>query len=139
MFWCTCAVLAAGWPQEIACDWRFTPKAIWTWRKADEYDQDQVGTAWCFANNSEHILWCTRGDFPSFPIGQQPLSCISAPRSQHSAKPDVFYELVSQHYPGMRKLEMYARKLRLDWDAWGNEAPPSPRDQQADRALSPAS
>jgi N6-adenosine-specific RNA methylase IME4 len=31
--------------------------------------------------------------------------------------------LLSQHYPGMRKLDMFARKLRPDWDAWGNEAP----------------
>lgn len=40
---------------------------------------------------------------------------------QHSAKPDGLQDLVEQHSPGPY-LEMFARRQRLGWDTWGNEA-----------------
>ncbi len=39
----------------------------------------------------------------------------------HSAKPDGSYDLVAQASPGPY-LEMFARRQRLGWDTWGNEA-----------------
>ncbi len=40
---------------------------------------------------------------------------------EHSAKPDGLLDLVEQHSPGPY-LEMFARRQRLGWDTWGNEA-----------------
>jgi N6-adenosine-specific RNA methylase IME4 len=39
----------------------------------------------------------------------------------HSAKPEAFIDLVEQVSPGPY-LEMFARRNRLGWDTWGNEA-----------------
>jgi N6-adenosine-specific RNA methylase IME4 len=43
------------------------------------------------------------------------------PRGRHSVKPDAFYDLVEQVSPGPY-LELFARRQRLGWDTWGNEA-----------------
>jgi hypothetical protein len=43
------------------------------------------------------------------------------PRGAHSAKPEAFLDMVEQVSPGPY-LEMFARRNRLGWDTWGNEA-----------------
>ena len=43
------------------------------------------------------------------------------PRSEHSAKPEAFLDLVEQVSPGPY-LELFARRQRLGWDTWGDEA-----------------
>lgn len=47
---------------------------------------------------------------------------IFAPRTQHSAKPDELLEIAERLSPGPR-LEMFARRARPGWVAWGNQAP----------------
>ncbi len=42
-------------------------------------------------------------------------------RGGHSAKPDAFADLIEQVSPGPY-LEMFARRQRLGWDTWGDEA-----------------
>lgn len=46
---------------------------------------------------------------------------FTAPRGRHSEKPELFMDLIEQMSPGPR-LEMFARRQRLGWDTWGNEA-----------------
>ena len=48
-------------------------------------------------------------------------SVFAAPRGDHSVKPDAFLDLVEQVAPPPR-LELFARRQRLGWDTWGNEA-----------------
>lgn len=43
------------------------------------------------------------------------------PRGAHSQKPEAFLDLVEQVSPGPY-LELFARRQRLGWDTWGNEA-----------------
>jgi N6-adenosine-specific RNA methylase IME4 len=40
---------------------------------------------------------------------------------RHSQKPEVSFEIIEKLYPTERKLELYARKHRDNWDCWGNE------------------
>lgn len=42
-------------------------------------------------------------------------------RSGHSSKPDLFADLVERMSPGPY-LELFARRQRLGWDTWGDEA-----------------
>lgn len=42
-------------------------------------------------------------------------------RGEHSAKPEAFLDIVESVSPGPY-LEMFARRQRLGWDTWGNEA-----------------
>jgi len=43
------------------------------------------------------------------------------PRGRHSAKPEAFMDLVERVSPAPR-VELFARRQRLGWDTWGNEA-----------------
>ena len=42
---------------------------------------------------------------------------------RHSQKPDVSYEIINRLYPDLKKLELYARQERDNFDVWGNEVP----------------
>jgi N6-adenosine-specific RNA methylase IME4 len=46
---------------------------------------------------------------------------VMAPRMEHSRKPDAVHERIDQMYPGMRKIELFARRPYPGWDVWGNE------------------
>lgn len=53
-----------------------------------------------------------------------PSSVIVTPRPpnrRHSTKPEVFLDLIEKCSPAPR-LEMFARRNRLGWSTWGNEA-----------------
>lgn len=51
----------------------------------------------------------------------KPKSIIHGDNSEHSRKPDEMYEIIERMYPGGRKLEMFARRTRDGWEAFGNE------------------
>jgi N6-adenosine-specific RNA methylase IME4 len=59
------------------------------------------------------------GQFPSSVV-PVPSGCGGGGR-RHSEKPDVFGDLIEAASPGPY-LEMFARRQRLGWDTWGNEA-----------------
>ena len=40
---------------------------------------------------------------------------------KHSQKPEISFEIIERLYPDERKLELYARNQRNNWDCWGNE------------------
>ena len=48
---------------------------------------------------------------------------MEQPRGKHSEKPDVVYELIEAYFPGVPKIELNARKLRVGWSSWGQEVP----------------
>jgi N6-adenosine-specific RNA methylase IME4 len=76
-------------------------------------------TPYAWTYNTEHILFARVGNLAFDRIGL-PLS-FNANRSGHSIKPDVFYERVMAASPGPR-LEMFARRERPGFVAWGAEA-----------------
>jgi N6-adenosine-specific RNA methylase IME4 len=46
-----------------------------------------------------------------------------APIGRHSAKPELFAEMIEQLYPTVPKIELNRRgQARPGWDAWGAEA-----------------
>ena len=46
---------------------------------------------------------------------------VYAARGEHSAKPDVFYELIEGFYPSLPRIELFSRLPREGWSAWGNQ------------------
>ena len=69
--------------------------------------------------NTEHVLFARFGDgLQMDEMGQQ--VSFDAPVSDHSEKPDVFYDRVRNASPGPR-LEMFARDGRDGFDVWGDE------------------
>lgn len=72
-------------------------------------------------NAHEHLLIGRRGDFPP-PLPQHRVSSvIQSKKARHSEKPVRAYEILEAAYPGLAKVELFARGRRDGWDAWGSE------------------
>jgi N6-adenosine-specific RNA methylase IME4 len=95
--------------------WGFEYKSACGWHK------DRAGTGYWFRGALELLLVGTRGNVPAPASGEQWPQVIEAPRGRHSEKPEVFAEMIGKLFPHVPKLEMFARKARPGFDAWGNE------------------
>lgn len=111
--WTTSRYLEAA--HGIARAWGFTPTAVLVWCKPVR--GWNVGGTW--PSNVEFVLYGRRGSPPA--TGRALSRWYEWPRGKHSAKPEAFYDLVEQISPGPY-LELFARRQRLGWDTWGNEA-----------------
>jgi N6-adenosine-specific RNA methylase IME4 len=108
---------------DIVDAWGFTYKTCLTWCKP------QIGMGNWFRNTTEHVLFAVRGKQPT--LQNNVPTHFEANRTQHSAKPDCFYDLVEQCSPGPY-YEMFSRRQRRVqfgdhvgelWGVFGNEAP----------------
>ena len=73
----------------------------------------------------EFLLVCTRGACTP-DVRKLFDSVVTEERTQHSVKPDVFYEIIETLYPHGRRLEMFQRRAREGWVGTGLEAPGAP-------------
>ncbi len=108
--WVTNASLFAG--REVMEAWCFTYRSVLTWVKP------VFGLGQYLRTASEHLLLGTRGKAPIL-YRSQP-SWLFAPRQAHSHKPEEQYAVIERCSPGPY-LELFARRKRPGWHAWGNE------------------
>lgn len=106
---------------DVARAWGFEYSTTLVWAKA----LMGGGLGGAYGINTEFCLFCRRGKLPhTNKIGgtwfnwKRPYDERGKPR--HSAKPDEFYSVVEHVSPGPY-LEMFARRRRARWHAWGNE------------------
>ena len=99
----------------VAESWGYTPVCLLTWCKKPM----GVGPGGLFSITTEFILFCRRGPEPRRMV--VPSTWFEWPRKGQSVKPEAFFDLVESVSPGPY-LEMFARRQRLGWDTWGNEA-----------------
>ncbi len=93
--------------------WGFRYVTALTWVKPS------FGMGNYFRGSTEHVLFGVRGSLAL--LRQDAPTHFLAPRpGEHSAKPDAFYGLVESCSPGPW-LEMFSRKARNGWVAWGAE------------------
>lgn len=92
--------------------WGFTYHTTLTWAK------NFVGLGDWLGGQTEHCLLATKGNYRISRKNESTL--LTAPKTKHSQKPDVFYELVERLCPGT-KIDMFARRKREDWSCWGAE------------------
>lgn len=102
-------------PGELVNGWGFTYKTLLTWVKGE-----RNGVGWYFRVDTEHCLFSTRGSAP-VPPELRESNVLWSPRSGHSRKPEAFLDLVERVSPGPY-LELFARRQRLGWDTWGDQA-----------------
>jgi N6-adenosine-specific RNA methylase IME4 len=100
---------------ELARIWLFRPSQILVWAKSPR----GLGMGGAFTNTTEFVLFARRGR-PQV-IERVDSSWWNWKRGPHSVKPDAFLDLVERVSPAPR-LEMFARRQRIGWDTWGNEA-----------------
>jgi N6-adenosine-specific RNA methylase IME4 len=100
---------------DVAAAWGFTPRELLTWCKPPR----GIGPGGTFAHTSEFVLFAKRGGAPA--LRRVETTWFEWPRGAHSVKPEAFLDLVESVSPGPY-LELFARRQRLGWDTWGNEA-----------------
>ena len=101
---------------EVAESWGFSPRTLLTWCKKPM----GMGPGREFASITEFIVMAKRGTGPRRPIDRIDRNWWEWKRGKHSVKPDAFMDIVEMVSPGPR-VELFARKRRIGWDAWGNE------------------
>lgn len=98
--------------------WRFSYSQTLVWCKKPR----GLGPGGIFAQTTEYILFCRRGVLPR--IQRLPSTWFAWPRQGkggHSRKPESFLDIVESVSEGPY-LELFARRNRLGWNTWGNEA-----------------
>jgi len=127
--WVTNNFLKDGFAVMDAWGFRYVTKITWTKAKdgrlevPDESDL-QVGLGQYFRGCSEDVLFGVRGMVP-YRLREdgkraQGKTWFSAPRQEHSQKPESFRKTVEMVSTGPY-LEMFARRPAPGWDVWGNE------------------
>lgn len=99
---------------DVVGAWGFSYAAMLVWSKPPK------GIAGTFVCSAEYVLFCRRGSLAA--LSRHMGSVFHWPRTgRHSTKPEAFLDVVEQVSPGPY-LELFARRNRLGWDSWGDEA-----------------
>jgi N6-adenosine-specific RNA methylase IME4 len=120
---------------EVMDAWDFEYRSQVIWRK------DKAGLGYWFRSWHEVLLVGVgkHGKVPAPAMGTQWPSVIDAPVGEHSAKPEVFLEMIESYFPTLPKIELNRRgPARPGWDAWGNEAEPPALDPTAEEGRMPS-
>jgi N6-adenosine-specific RNA methylase IME4/ParB-like chromosome segregation protein Spo0J len=112
--WATAPKLAECFQVVTAWGFQYRTNLVWV--------KDKIGMGYHARNQHELLLVCRRGEMPPPEAGTQSSSVIFADRTEHSAKPVAFYELIERLYAGIGKIELFSRSPREGWAAWGNQA-----------------
>jgi N6-adenosine-specific RNA methylase IME4 len=123
----------------------FQYRAHCIWDKGNEAGTGQMGLGHWFRYEHEVLVVGARGDIPAPAPGMQWRSVIRHPRLRtldgridHSRKPEIFADMVTEYFPTAAKLELFYRALEdpvaeelrcakrepAGWFRWGNEATP---------------
>ena len=101
-------------PIDMVEGWGFRYITLLTWVKTGA-----PGMGFNFRGHTEHAIYAVKGKL-SIPPAKRESNVVVAPRRGHSQKPEAFYDLVERVSPGPY-LELFARRNRLGWSAWGSE------------------
>ena len=97
--------------------WGFTYKTCAVW------DKEIIGMGYWFRGQHELLLIGIKGNFPTPIESVRASSVYKERRTKHSKKPNYYYQLIEDYFPGGKYLELFARKkFNKKWTVWGNEA-----------------
>jgi N6-adenosine-specific RNA methylase IME4 len=96
--------------------WGFVYRTNLVWAK------DKIGMGYYARNQHEILLVARRGNIPPPAERDRVSSIVFGDRTEHSAKPPIFYELIERFYPSLAKIELFSRSPRPGWSVWGNQA-----------------
>lgn len=97
--------------------WGFRYSTLLVWCKNP---MGKVGTP-TYPIQTEFVLFARRGSLVAVSPADRNWWNWTRPNAEHSRKPEAFLDVVEQVSPGPY-LEMFARRNRLGWDTFGNEA-----------------
>lgn len=95
--------------------WGFTTASVLVWcKKPYGWQPGPI-----YMNTVEFVVFAKRGSLAALKRCER--QWWEWPRGKHSAKPEAFLDIVETVSPGPY-LELFARRQRLGWDTWGDEA-----------------
>ena len=129
------------WAIDVLSAWGFDYRSQFIWDKVD------IGMGRWVRDQHEVLLIAARGKgLPAPAPGTQSSSVVSIKKGRHSEKPKEFRQLIDTYYPGIPKIELFARgAVPEGWRSWGNEAeandkvltsPPTAADREQVDAVS---
>jgi N6-adenosine-specific RNA methylase IME4 len=118
-FWVTSPKLDDG--LDVVRAWGFQYRTCMVWVK------DKIGMGYYARQQHELLLVAKRGTPPAPAPENRPSSVFHGGRGEHSAKPDLVYELIESMYPEYERTdaentdfcEMFSRRPRKGWYGWG--------------------
>lgn len=114
-------LLTPSFPSQVMKAWGFRYATLgFEWVKLNKSGMGFfMGMGFYTRCNSEPCILGVRGKMPVADKGERNL--IVSPVREHSRKPDEQYAKIEKLYPNKRYVELFARKRRPGWDAFGNE------------------
>jgi N6-adenosine-specific RNA methylase IME4 len=139
--WATSPIVAEGRHVAVCQAFGFQPKVIVPWLKTTAAGTPAIGMGHYTRGCTEELVGATRGDLDLVCEGDRLVlaargrassevvalhsvaGLIVSKRGAHSVKPDEGYRLVEELCGDVPRLELFARRRRPGWDAWGDEVP----------------
>lgn len=100
---------------EVMQEWGFEYKTHMMW------DKEKIGMGYWFRGQHELLLVGTKGVFSPPEENDRFSSVYREARTEHSKKPEYFYQMIEKMFPEQSYLELFARQKRESWTAWGNQ------------------
>jgi N6-adenosine-specific RNA methylase IME4 len=125
--WCTGPQAAEGAHLALARAWGFELRArAFVWVKTTGDGSIFFGPGSYTGGNVEDVWLGVRGDAPwsALRARRDVRQVVMAPRGRHSEKPEEVQDRIEALWPNATpRLELFARRRRAGWAAWGNQAP----------------
>jgi N6-adenosine-specific RNA methylase IME4 len=116
--WCTWPRLRDGFT--ILDAWGFKYCTGGSWHKRTKNEKLAFGTGYIMRSASEPFMIGSIGAPRTY--SRSVRNAIDALAQRHSEKPDEAYAACEKLFGGVRRLDMFSRKTRPGWIAWGDEA-----------------
>lgn len=83
-----------------------------------------IAPAFTVRFSHEYLLWFYKKGHMLMPTPEtrgKYTTVIKEDSTFHSHKPQAVYRMIDDMFPNVRKLELFARNQKKDWDCWGNQ------------------
>lgn len=126
--WATNPMLTDALSVLSACGFAYVHHWIW--------DKEVAGHGYWGRDRHELLLIGRRGEVAAPLPGSQPETVFRVRKGGHSEKPAIFAETIERLYPGIARIELFARSPRPGWGVWGFESGPAPAGSEQPVAVS---
>ena len=110
--WVTSPILEEAF--QVVKAWGFKYKTSFIWDKI-KHNMGHYSSV-----RHEILLLCIRGSYPLHNVKLYD-SVLSLERTAHSQKPEHYYEMIEDIYCNAKKIELFSRAKRQNWDSYGNQ------------------
>lgn len=86
--------------------------------------ENGVAPAFTIRYSHEYLLWFYKKGKMLKPVSEMRgkfTTVLREKSTKHSKKPEYAYKMLENMFPEVKKIELFARNTREDWDSFGNE------------------